>query len=379
MFTQDPNIFNPQSEVSERMQFYTSVFDELHFIVFNAWGRSESRGKVHIYSTTRITPYSLLKSLFVGWRILRRRNIDIITSQSPFIIGLIAYLLKKLTRAEIPLQMQLHTGLLAPYFGAESLKNRIYVLLAKFLLPRADCIKVVSEGMRKYLTQELKISPSKISVLPVYISFEEFERDEIKTNLHAKYPQFDFIALMASRIVKQKNISLAIRSLYRLVQKYSKIGLLVVGSGPGLEKDEEMNLKLLTKNLKLEDNVRFEPWTRDIASYYKTADLLLLTSNYEGWARTILEAMAAGLPSVTTGVYFGITGEIVESGKNGVVVPVGDEDALTAAIEDLYLNTQKRKAMGEAGRKTIKNLQWRDKSKYLELYKKTFSPCKRGL
>ena len=61
-----------------------------------------------------------------------------------------------------------------------------------------------------------------------------------------------------------------------------------------------------------------EPWTDDPFSYYKTADLFLLTSNYEGYGMAVVEAMAAGCPVIMTDV--GLAGEVLIDKKDGLVV-----------------------------------------------------------
>ena len=76
-----------------------------------------------------------------------------------------------------------------------------------------------------------------------------------------------------------------------------KILLLIVGSGP-----EEGSLKCKVESLKLVEQIKFEPWSNDLPSYYKTADLFLLTSFYEGYGMTLVEANACGCPIVATDV-----------------------------------------------------------------------------
>lgn len=368
MVSMDRGVLETGNEAAERMTFYSSVFEELAIIVLNSSGTPVRYGNITVYPTSLNKLVSFFQALSIGSKLLKRNPFNVISSQDPFGAGLVGYILKLLFKT--PLQLQVHTGLFTPYFFQESGKNRLYVFLARLLLPRANCVKVVSHGIKQYLVTRLGIDPAKISVLPVYTSFEQFEKGQARIHLKEKYPEFEFIVLMASRLVKQKNISLALQAIHKLASVYPRLGLVIVGSGP-----HENNLKKETRELGIEENVRFEPWTNDMVSYYKSADVFLLTSNYEGWARTILEAMASGLPTIMTGIYIGVASEAIESGKNGIVTPVGDAAAIVSAIEDLYNSPEKRMSMSLEAIKTIKTLEFRDKKKYLELYLESYKPC----
>ncbi|TSC66959.1 MAG: glycosyltransferase, partial [Parcubacteria group bacterium Gr01-1014_73] len=116
-------------------------------------------------------------------------------------------------------------------------------------------------------------------------------------DLRKKYPQFDFIALAVGRLEPEKNSSLALEIWREVVKKNPLAGLVIIGSG-SLEK----SLKLKAKSLKLEDNVIFEQWKNDLVSYYKTADVFLNTSFYEGYGLAMAEARAASLPVISTDV-----------------------------------------------------------------------------
>jgi len=89
-----------------------------------------------------------------------------------------------------------------------------------------------------------------------------------------------------------------------------------------------------------------------------------LTSNYEGYGRTIIEAQACGLPVVMTDV--GVAGEFILEGENGLIVPVGDDVALADAIEKVYTKQVHLKAR-MSGTKT--------KEVYLREYKELWERC----
>ena len=127
---------------------------------------------------------------------------------------------------------------------------------------------------------------------------------------------------------------------------------------------EEQKLKLLATRYSLLSNIVFEPWTDDLASYYKSADVFVLTSNYEGYGRTIIEAEAAGCPVIMTDV--GIAGDVIKNGENGLIVPVGDVQALAEALRSVI----EKKAVLHAELPTQLT-----KEEYMAQYATTWQSC----
>ena len=135
-----------------------------------------------------------------------------------------------------------------------------------------------------------------MEVRPVEVDLEKIKQTPITVDLHQKYPQFKKIILMASRLEPEKQIDLAIKNLIKLLIS-DNIGLIIVGAG-----SEEGRLKSLTEELGLSNYVKFDGWQENLATYYKTADLFLSTSLYEGYGLTLVEAKSCGLPIVSTDV-----------------------------------------------------------------------------
>ena len=393
MLSTDANIFDETSNVRERMKWYGSVFEELHIIVCARTGknprpRQAKMGGQKTKISENVFVYSTLNEsrflcLWEAYRIAKRiiqtinykpstTNYVVITAQDPFEVGLVGYALKN--RFGVPLQLQIHTDFLSPYFWRESFKNKIRVLLARFLIPRADGIRVVSERITNQLkTKNYKLKTDPV-VLPIFVNIEQIRATIITTDLHKKYPQFDFIILIASRLTREKNIKMAIEAMRLMRDPNStnkhpndlNILLLIVGDGPELK-----TLKLQTTNYKLQTNIIFEPAVdfETLVSYYKTADLFLLTSNYEGYGRTVIEAAAAGCSVVMTDV--GIAGEIIHNDESGIIVPVGNADAIATAISTLCRNTVLRTKFMSSGHYNIEKKVVKDKTHYVKLYCET--------
>jgi UDP-glucose:(heptosyl)LPS alpha-1,3-glucosyltransferase len=129
-----------------------------------------------------------------------------------------------------------------------------------------------------------------------------------------------------------------------LVAKDAPVRLLVAGRGP------ESPYVRLARPLGFASRLRFLGETRDIAGLYAAADAFVLPTLYDPFPNACLEAMACGVPVVTTS----ITGvaEVIESGKDSVVVASGDCVLEIAAALRALLDPARREAMGRAARAT---------------------------
>ncbi len=375
MFSTDASVLRSDSETRKRMKEYGELFDELHIVVY-APGESAKQAivsdRVTVYPVGTAARWRYFSEAYkIGKKIMGNGKWEmgncVITCQDPFETGLIGWALR--FRFHIPLQLQVHTDIFSPYFAAESFKNRLRVMLARFLLPRADGIRVVSERIKVSLESNVKGQKSKVIVLPIFVDVKKIASAKVKTDLHQKYPGFDSIVLMASRLTREKNIEMAIDAFAELkpitYNLKPKTLLLIVGDGP-----ERPELQKLIVKGQL-SNVILEPWTSDMSSYYKTADCFLLTSDYEGYGRTVIEAMAAGLPVVMTDV--GLAGELFVDGLDGVVVPVGDAGAVSEALRAMLGDAALREGFVVQSAKIIGSLG--DKKEYLRAYRAALEAC----
>jgi glycosyltransferase involved in cell wall biosynthesis len=361
----DKSIFSDNSSSLERLKEYSALADKI-FVITWTNGREDKicpDERLEVIPTN--SPFKCLY-FYHTWKlakkILKENKIDLIFTQDPFETGLAGWLIAKIYK--LPLQLQIHTDFLSPYFWRESFLNKLRVVLAKFLIRRASYLRVVSERIRESVIKKFGLAGERIINLPIYVDGESIARAPLKADLRKKYPAFDFIILMASRLTKEKNISLAIRSMAKIAEKYPKTGMIIVGSG-----EEEMKLKKLAEPLK--DNIIFKPWADEISSYLKTADMFLITSSYEGWSMAAVEAMAAGCPVVMTDV--GCAGELVKDGLNGLVAPIGDEEEMVKNIFRLIENKDLREALTREAKRTANELPGKKEylSRYLESWNNT--------
>lgn len=359
----DRKIFDSASEVAGRMVEYGKHLGELEIVVF-AGPHEPLRlsENVQVYSTKSCCRLMYIPDAF---RLIIKLNkivrADWLSAQDPFETGLAAWLANLAVKTK--LQMQLHTDVFSPFFAQSSILNRFRVQLAKFLLPRADRIRTVSEKITRSLSAPpLKIIPAKITTLPVFIDFTEIANRPISVDLKKKYPQFERIVIMASRFAPEKDFPTALEAFRRFMLKWKKVGLIIVGEGPELGRINE-----LIRRFGVSNNVVVESWNRDIFSYFRTADVYLLSSLFEGYGRTLAEATFAGTPFISTDV--GCARELLACGARGYVVPVGDREAIFHALDDLV----NKEEVSESDRSAVKNLPcFVSKERFFEIFSQSF-------
>ena len=349
----DKSIFKPRSKSLEDLKDYSAFFDKLFIITWTLKNEEPIffQDKLFIYPTNSSNRISYF---FDTWKIfkkiLKEENIQIISSQDPFETGFMAWILSRAYKTIF--HLQIHTDFLSPYFKKESLVNGFRVFLAKFLIPRSDYVRVVSKKIKQSLVSALSLPVSKITVLPIFVDTKKIKEKPIINSLKKKYNQFSFIILVASRFSVEKNIELVIEVMKDIVKKYPDVGLVIVGDGT-----RGYKYKTLIKAYGLEKNIIIENWVDDLGSYYKTADLFLLASNYEGYGLTLLEAVSAGCDVVSSNV--GVASEILD--VDNTFEP-GDEVGLKEKVL--------KAIVGEIKKPKPTNLQTR--SEYLELYKQSW-------
>lgn len=327
---------DPKTEAGKRAEEYRRVLGDLDIIV--------CRGNI----------FSFVDKFLMALGMMWQKKYDVITAQD-IEHSFLAWMLSRLH--SVPWQMQIHTDIFSPHFvgssalpAGRSVLNKIRVWLARFLIPRANGVRVVSKRIHESILWRLnlpqEVQPPKIVTLSVFVDVEKIKNAPIKTDLHKKYGRDRFIILMASRITREKNIVLAIEAVKDL-----NATLIIVGNGP-----ESDNLKRGAPK-----NVVFESRTDDLASYYKTCDLFLLASNYEGYGMTLVEATAAGAKIISSDV--GIAPEILDP---VAIFKVGDKEdlkqKLISALENKLPTPRLPKELPT-------------KDEYLRLYKESLAIC----
>ncbi|OYV72295.1 MAG: hypothetical protein B7Z74_05780 [Deltaproteobacteria bacterium 21-66-5] len=163
------------------------------------------------------------------------------------------------------------------------------------------------------------------------------QRDEMRRTLGI--PEAAVVACFVGRLEAQKGVDALVEALATLPVEELGLYLLVVGDG-----SMKCDLEALVRTRALAEHVRFLSFRSDVESILGASDLFVLPSRFEAMPIALVEAMAAGLPSVVTDV--GDNAAVVERGALGLVVAPGDVKALAGAMGALARDTDKRRTMG---------------------------------
>ena len=188
------------------------------------------------------------------------------------------------------------------------------------------------------------LEPSKVFINYPSVDIDVFCPSRSPDAIH----ESRFTIVSSGRLHWVKGYEYGLMAARRLVEKGISFRYVIVGDGP---KKEELLFSI--KSMKLEDIIELPGHLPrdDVRSILQGADVLLLTSLAEGVSNSVLEAMAVGVPVVTTNV--GGMAEVVRDGVDGYLVPRCDDQAMADRLERLLNDPQLRRRMGQSARERV--------------------------
>jgi len=211
------------------------------------------------------------------------------------------------------------------------------------VVPVAVAEEVANSLGRLYGIQRCRVVPNGIPI-GCYASPQVSRRE---WRVREGFRESDVLFVCVARFAPQKNHSLLLNSFAQGPASNPNAHLVLVGEGILHER-----LVAQAKNLGLTRQVHFLGLRTDIPEVLGAADVFVLSSDFEGNPLSVMEAMAAGLPIVSTGV--GGVPDLMESGKEGILVQPGDVQGLSDSMTFLLQNRELRKCLGTAAARRAK-------------------------
>ncbi len=254
-----------------------------------------------------------------------------------------------------------------------NLKIRAYYELERrFALPRFDAVYTVSEDMKRKVVRG-GTPAQRIRVIHTGIDLSSLRSGESPKRARAALgiPDDAIVVGTVSRLSREKGHHHLLRAAARLRERYPRLHLLILGNGP--LRDE---LEALAKRLGIAERVHFTGFFADLPLALSMMDVFALPSILdEGFPTAVIEAEAAGLPIVASDI--GGTRETLLPERTGLLVPPGDNDALSVALSRLLEDDALRARMSEEARRFIsaRLTQERMLARMGELYDETIARC----
>ena len=227
-------------------------------------------------------------------------------------------------------------------------RRRKRVLANRLLVGRRDRVMGVGQAVRRALIANEGLKSDRVGVIYNGIDLAAYEEPAAGQRLNVRR-EFDWtgdnlVIVQVARLDALKDHLTAIRAFERVHDGRPEARLLIVGEG-----SERQSIEAEIAKRKLGGYVRLAGLRKDVPRLLGASDLLWLTSVSEGIPLTLIEAMAAGLPVVSTDV--GGVPEVVEANQTGLLAAAGDDEALAVAVLRLAGDPALRGRLSTAGRR----------------------------
>lgn len=328
-----------------------SSLDKNKYKIFLVLGSVEGvfrEGIPERISIIKLNTSNVLILFFKLIEYFRKEQPDIFISSFPH-INSICLLAKIISGANSKIVITEHTLFSLIPSTTKTIGNKLIAALIlpyliKIIYPKADSIICVSESVAKDLSNVIN-DKGKIRIIYNPVTDNKILK-LAKEPIDNPFLTNSKIPVIASvgRLVKAKDYPNLLKA-FNLVVKKQPAFLIILGEGP-----EEQKIKIIASKLGISKNLALLGFKKNPYKYIKKASIFVLSSFREGFGNAVIEAMACGTPVVATNGRSG-TGEIIENGKNGVLVPISNPEALAGAILEILNNPSLSIRLSSEGRK----------------------------
>jgi glycosyltransferase involved in cell wall biosynthesis len=271
-----------------------------------------------------ISPLDDLRTLHALVRLMREHRPHVVhthTAKAGFVGRLAAF------ATGVPVVVHtFHGHVFHGYFGP--FKTRVFIWLERLAARASDAILTISDGLRDDLIA-LRIAPARrIRVIPLGLPLRQYaDLDDVRGALRRElgYSTEHVLVGIIGRLVPIKNHQLFLSAARLVAARLPQARFVIVGDGE-CRPEIEAGVAVLG----LEGIMRLLGWRRDLRAIYADLDAVVISSRNEGTPVSLIEAMAAGVPVISTAV--GGVPDLLQGGALGALVPSDDESALAEAI-----------------------------------------------
>ena len=329
----------------------------VHFITYQQPVRLSEFNANIFYHEVRVPTYPLfdyppyetaLASTMVD--VIVNNQIDLLHVHYAIPHASAAYMTKKILETQgkkIPVITTLH-GTDITLVG----RDKTFAPVVSFSINQSDAITAVSYNLREETNKIFPIQ-KEIEVIQNFVDVRRFNKKPIDTFRKVIAPNQEKIVIHASNFRRIKRVEDVVK-IFAKIHKSVPSKLLFVGDGP-----ERPTAESLSRELNIGDDIRFVGKQEQMEEILAIGDLFLLTSEYESFGLAALEAMAAGVPVISTNA--GGLPEINEHGVTGFMSNIGDVDDMSAHAVRLLQNEEllskfKASAYAQAQKFDIQNI-----------------------
>jgi len=331
---------------------------DMHLVLFEKAGvhLNSIPSYIEIYDLKKRNRYDFFKIIARLASLFKDIKPDAVLSFMAY-TNTVTILAKMLSWLDFTLNISVHNSLFENLSSTRL--RKIKTVLFSMLFNHAKFIVVPSQGIKLHLIERFNAKEKLVKVINNPLDINTIKKMSSK-NTYKTLSGKHILAI--GRLTKQKNFPLLLKT-YALISKDIEEKLVILGEGGDKDK-----LKELAKDLGIQEKVLFLGFQNNPYKFMKNASIFVLSSSWESFAIVLVEAMACGTPVISTDCPSG-PGEIIISGKNGLLVPPGDEKALANAMATLLRDENLRNKFSEEGRKRAEDFKI---EKILPQYEKLF-------
>lgn len=305
---------------------------------------------IHLYDSHTYRSITAIKDNIIAYHnakdIVSKGNIEVIHCNTP-IGGLIGRLIGK----NYHIEKVIYTAHGFHFFKGAPLFNRTILKMAERIMAHwTDAIITMNEeDYQSALKFKLRKGGKVYKVHGVGITLDDFS--DIQVDYKTKRAELglkdtDIVCISAGDLVARKNYGIAIEALAKI--KNNNVHYLICGVGP--EKD---NLEKLAVENEIAERIHFLGFRSDVKELMKISDIFLFTTLQEGMPRSMMEAMASGLPCIASKIRGNV--DLLDEGQGGYLREPSDLEGISECISSLLDNPSLREKMGKYNLEIIKS------------------------